>query len=580
MKFGSHFTAKPLQTALSLALCSAAGLTLPRVALAQNALAQNRPDAGSILLQNQPPSLPERGAPVQPSVAPLPQLAAPAQQNAQVDVKGFRFEGNTLLPAAELEKVVAPYVRLASFDDLQRAAIAVATAYRDQGWVVRTLLPQQDITQGIILIQVIEARLGNLRIEGQDPLRSPGGSESVLLDPQPKGALLNTRNLERGLLILNDAPGINASGSLAEGGEPGQADVLVKLTSTPLLTGEVALDNNGARSTGEQRVQLTGSVNNGLGLGDQLSAQLVKTQGSTFVRSGWTMLASPGGLRLGVNASHMSYRLVSPEFKTTEGKGSSQTLGLEASYPIERTPLSAMNLTASLAHRRFSNEAGAATTSRYRTNSATVGLSGYVFDSASGGGVSSGLVALTVGRNDLGGSPNEAGDAATARTAGGYAKLRVAATRQQPITPDLSASFGVSGQLANKNLDSSERFYVGGPDTLPAYPVSEGGGSDAILLNVGMRYRLPGGWSVGGQVDTGRIRQYHKADFTGAPARNILNYSGLGASVDWKSESGWTLSLALARRLGTNPNANPTTGTDQDGTLKKSRYWFGARKTF
>ena len=78
-----------------------------------------------------------------------------------VVVSDFRFAGNTLLTAKQLAPTVAGFKgRPLSFADLQNAAIEVATAYRKAGWIVRAYLPQQDITQGTVTIQIVEAKFG------------------------------------------------------------------------------------------------------------------------------------------------------------------------------------------------------------------------------------------------------------------------------------------------------------------------------------------------------------------------------------------------------------------------------------
>ena len=50
---------------------------------------------------------------------------------------------------------------------MQAAAAAVAETYRAAGWVVRAYLPQQDIQDGIVTLQIVEAVFGSVKLEGR-----------------------------------------------------------------------------------------------------------------------------------------------------------------------------------------------------------------------------------------------------------------------------------------------------------------------------------------------------------------------------------------------------------------------------
>jgi hemolysin activation/secretion protein len=180
----------------------------------------------------------------------------------------------------------------------------------------------------------------------------------------------------------------------------------------------------------------------------------------------------------------------------------------------------------------------------------------------------------------LTGSPNQASDAATTQSAGSFAKLRFALSRQQALTADLSLYGLLTGQIANKNLDSSERFYLGGPSGVRAYPVNEGGGSEGTMLNLEMRYRLMPNLVLTGFYDWGSVTVNKLNNFSGAPALNRFELEGAGLALAWTAPAGLTLKATYAHRLGSNPNRNATTGTDQDGSLIKDRVWLTATLPF
>ena len=549
------------------------------VALAPQAQAQTPPDAGALRQQierEQSTRLPRKTAPEVPA-APVPMRPV---IGISVTVREFRFAGNTLTSAKQLAPVVAAYLnRPLDFAQLQAAASAVASAYHEAGWIVRAYLPAQDIDDGIITIQIVEAVFGKLRLDYKLSLEGKAQArvgmdqvERMFGAQQKSGVVLNTDVIDRALLLADDLPGITVVGSLAEGTNEGETDLVLKLGAEPLLVGDAGLDNTGSRSTGANRVTANLSFNSPLGFGDLVSSSVIHTQGSDYLRLGATFPLGSNGWRIGANASGMSYKLIAPEFLALNGKGTSATYGLEASYPIIRARLKNLYFNAAADSKTFDNESAGATTTRYTVDSTTFGLTGNLFDNLAGGGANSASLSFTQGRLDLDGSPNQAADAATTRSAGSFSKLRYAATRQQVITDSVSLFGSLTGQLASKNLDSSEKFYLGGSSGVRAYPASEGGGAEGALLTLELRWRLPEGFNLTAFQDSGSVTVNRNNDYTGAASPKVIALRGSGLSLAGQSSSGLNLKLTWARRQGRNPNSTAS-GNDQDGSHVIDRLW-------
>ncbi len=554
-------------------------LTLAALVLS-SAQAQTPPDAGTLrqqIEQAREPTLPRKALPAKPAEP----AALQAPTGVIVTVKSFRFAGNTLLTAEQLAPVIAGYLnRPLDYTQLQAAATAVANAYREAGWIVRAYLPQQDITDGIVTIQIVEAVFGGAKIDGSAPPRMQKSYVLGLIEAQQKtGKPINADAIDRGLLLADDLPGIAVSGNLREGAAPGQSELVLKLADEPLAVGEAGLDNTGSRSTGKGRLTANLSLNSPFGFGDLASGNVIHTQGSDYVRLGYTVPVGADGWRAGANISVLSYKLVAPEFAALDAKGTSDSAGLEASYPLIRSRLRNLYLNINADHKTFDNQSGGQTATRYKIDSIGLGLSGNLFDNLGGGGANSASLSLLSGRVDLGGSPNQPADAATTQTAGTYSKLHYALSRQQVITNDLSFFAALSGQAASKNLDSSEKFYLGGSTGVRAYPSNEGGGAEGQLLNLELRWKLPQGFNLTGFCDWGHVTLNRDNNFTGAAALNDYSLKGAGLAVAWQAGSGTSLKATWARRIGDNPNPTAT-GNDQDGSLTKNRFWLTASLPF
>lgn len=565
---------------LAQRFCTLGLVTVTAVALTAAAHAQTPPDAGTLQQQiDRERQLPLPRPPAPEKTVTPPDMKPPG---AALTVKQFRFIGNRLIPSETLAAVVAGYRdRPLSFGELQAAAAAVAEHYRAAGWVVRAYLPQQDIVDGIVTIQIVEAVFGGVRPAGEPPLRLKLSTAlSMFAAQQPEGAPVNSDAIDRALLLTDDLPGITAAGNLVAGDHAGETDLVLKLADEPLLIGDAGSDNGGSRSTGATRLTLDLSLNSPLALGDQLTAQAIHTQGSDYLRLAYSLPVGHDGWRVGMNVSHLRYELVAAEFKAMNADGSSDSVGLDVRYPIIRSRLRNLYFTGAIDRRRFDNRSGGAVTTRYTSDSLTLGLSGNLFDRFGGGGANSAGIALTSGELDLDGSPNRAADAATTRSHGGFSKLRYTLSRQQAINEDLSLFAAWSGQSANKNLDSSEKFYLGGRYGVRAYPANEGGGSNGQLLNLELRWRLPHGLTATAFHDWGQVRQNVDNYFAGAPALDTYRLRGHGLALGWLGPLGVNMHLTWATRGGSNPNADPVTGHDQDGSDDKHRWWLSARLPF
>jgi hemolysin activation/secretion protein len=540
--------------------------------------AQTRPDAGAVrqqIEQQQRAPLPPEGP---QQFAPPPPLKSIG--GTTVTVHRFTFVGNTLLSNDTLLPTVVPFLdRPLDFNELQNAAVAVATAYRRAGWVVRVYLPQQDVTGGTVIIQIIEATFGKAVVDGHSRRISAARVQQMVDAAQNPGKPVSADAMDRALLLIGDLPGVSASGRLAEGQNSGETDLIVDLTDTHLITGDVTVDNAGARFTGAGRVIVDASLNSALGVGDRADATVLHTRGSDYQRLAYSLPVGNDGWRVGAHGTHLSYRIVTDEFAALDARGTSTSFGLDTSYPLIRSRLTNLYFAAGVEDQRFNNQSAGETSSRYSIADGTLSLYGNLFDTLGGGGANSVSLTFMEGHVGLDDSPNETADAVTTDTAGSFQKFILTVSRTQAVTERFSLYGSLSGQLSSKNLDSSQKLYLGGATGVRAYPADEAGGSEGALLNLEARERLPAGFNVVGFFDWGSVRVNKDNDFVGAAAPNTIDLKGAGLSVGWAANFGLSLKATVARRIGTNPNPT-STGDDQDGSHVENRVWVQATMPF
>lgn len=555
------------KTTLWLASLSLAGL-------AGNVYAQTLavPDAGA--LRQQIEQL--RTAPLPAATPPAPPATPnrrPTSADATVEVKRFRFVGNTLLSDEQLKAAVDGFLGPPlDFDALQLAADAVAAAYREAGWLVRAFFPEQEIIDGIVQLQIVEAHFAGVEIEGQASARVMKGEvEAYFLARQSVGAPLNARELDRALLVADDLPGISVAGTLVSGDADGETALILQTTDEPFFYGNIGVDNMGARSTGADRLVANAYLNSPGGRGELLGVNLLHSEGMDYGRIALDVPDGYNGLRLGVNASFLSYEVVeSPDDADTEIRGRSSGVGLEMTYPLVRTREHNLYLSAGFDHKRFFNRDVSQVSADYHNNSWRAGLSSNHFDGVWGGGVNTAAVQFVRGRL----SSMEAHSQLDSIERS-FHKLVYSLSRQQNLMPNHWLRLSLSGQHATQVLDSSERFYIGGPYSVRAYPVSEHGGDRAQVVSAEWRWRVRPDVLVTAFADEGRVVQLAQPSIP----KDSLRLHGYGLSVGWQGPYGITAQATWARRFGDNPKPM-LDGNDGDGTLRDDRFWLSATLAF
>jgi hemolysin activation/secretion protein len=240
-----------------------------------------------------------------------------------------------------------------------------------------------------------------------------------------------------------------------------------------------------------------------------------------------------------------------------------------------------IRLSSFLEYKHFSNSNNTdGLVSKYEVNTFNLGLSLKQLNSVLAGGQSNVAFNFDDGDTNYGGSPNQASQSQQ-DTGGHFNRLRANVVHTQFMQDDLSVVLKANGQWSDVNLDSSQKFYLGGASGVRAYPVNEGAGSNGFVVNAEIRKKLPFNVSVTGFYDYGYARQYvNDPSITGGSITgpNNFNLQGYGLSLDWLGPYRSFFSVSAAQRLGHNPNA--IGGNDSDGTSPGTFYWFQTQISF
>ncbi|MDP2506650.1 MULTISPECIES: ShlB/FhaC/HecB family hemolysin secretion/activation protein [unclassified Oceanobacter] len=465
-------------------------LLLPIGILPTAVMAQTAPAGDQVLREIQPAA--ELPAPRELDLT-IPAMADPVARSSAgttMQIVGFRFIDNQVFSDAELSALLADLAgSMMGLGDLEGAAARVTHHYRDHGYpLTRVVIPAQTIQDGIVDMQVLEGRLGELEVTNNTRLRSFGQAPLTLLQ---SGDAIRTDALERALLLTNERAGVNTHAVLSPGSSTGLTDLLVTLEPEPALQGQVSIDNGGNRFTGSYRSMALLKVNNLLGLGERVDLNLVGSNGNQqYYYGGIDIPVGRWGTSIGGGYSWLTYEL-GEDFSYLDSHGSARSGHLFVRQPLIAHRDLWLDVKFDRQWRRLHDQidlADSESKNRYRVNTLT--LEGNNRDHWFGGGMNAFALGWGHGSLNMLNTEDKNSDKLGAQAIGGFNTVRPTLVRLQRLDDRFSLFARLRGQWADGNLGGGEKFSLGGSSGVRAYPQGEAQGDLGWLATTELRYNL------------------------------------------------------------------------------------------
>jgi hemolysin activation/secretion protein len=533
------------------------------------------PDAGQTIreLQQQPElPVPESTPPLQHEEVATPE----AQPNADVRmmVKSIHISGNTAIATAELEALLVELVGSEhTLAELNDGAERITAYYHERGYIVsRAYIPPQEIKDGAVMINVLEGRIGEQRINNQSRLSDQSANE--YLNVIKSGDVLQAAPVDRAMLLLNETPGVGAArATLQPGASVGSADLVVELSPSEPYYANIQLDNYGNYYTGENRLGAELAWNSPLMLGDLVTLRaLVSDEHLTYAYIAYQIPVGGSGLRVGGTYSGTRYRL-GKELTSLQTQGTATIGSFFAVYPFIRSQKSNLSGTFTLENKQLNDEyVITSVTTEKQIQLATFGMGGDHRDAFGGSGITLFNLSFATGSLRMD-DVSLSIDKLSAQTEGSFARLNYSLDRLQRLNSSLSLWLALSGQLANKNLNSSEQFSLGGAYGVRAYPQGEAFGDEGLLATVEMRYKFTERLQGVMFFDAGSVIFNHDPYPPYLPS-NKRSLSGGGAGVDARIVGIDIKAYVAVRGSGGQPASEPANMNN------KSRLWLQLGKYF
>lgn len=423
----------------------------------------------------------------------------PADGSDRVRVDRFVVTGVTVFSQDRIQALLAPDEgRELTLAELEGLAARITALYREHGYILaRAYVPAQEMRGGVVEITVVEGRVATIDIRGLRHYHAEYLRRYV--EPRSPGRVFEAAAFERGLLTLNDLPGLAVKSTLRPGDEPGTTDIVLDVDKDRLFSGAIDANNYGSPETGYERFGVSLNLNNPLGLGDVLAFRgLTSTVGGALwlVRLSYAIPVNTLGTKVGAAYTHSH---VGADVGAVVGditvRGDADIGSLFVLHPLIRSRELSVYGQAGFDIKNFNNNFQSLPQAQPQHDDLRVFSVGSFVDFVDrlrGANTLSLTLWQGVG-NFLGGMDGINDPTASVPGAGGtFTKLTGEASRSQQITTYTSIYLRVGGQWASTSVVVPEQYIVGGQGTVRGYPVAQFSGDRGYALTGEFRWNAPG----------------------------------------------------------------------------------------
>jgi hemolysin activation/secretion protein len=513
------------------------------------------PDAGSLLQQMQP-AIPAAPSSDRPALQITPAESANLPASLPFEVKQIRIIGNTVFSTEELHALIAHQEgKQLTLSQLEALATVITAYYQERTYpLARAIIPAQTIKDGVVIIQVVEARYGAVQLNNSSRVRD--SLLNATLSSLTNGAQITSKELDHALLLLSDVPGVTVNAVLKPGTEVGTSDLDVTTTTRAASFATVSVDHYGNPYIGRERLGGTLSFLNPLRSGDTLNVNFVTTgDGMNYGRIGYDILLNGAGTRAGVAYSAMCYKLGSSA-RALDANGTASIASVWVKHPLLRSRQANIYTQLQYEAKQLRDHIDVSDTRTDRhLNNWIVSLNGDWRDNFLSAGVTMWNFSVTHGRVAFKDQTASMFDAISAQTRGEFSKAMLNVSRIQALTHRDNVHLNMSAQWADSNLDSAEKMSVGGPYSVRAYDIGALSADTGYFGSIEWRHNL-GQFAAGrlqttAFVESARVKLNHRPWTT---SNNSATLSGAGLGLLWEGPNLWRATASVATRIGAVPS--------------------------
>ncbi len=284
-----------------------------------------------------PPTPPPRPA--------LPTVPQPPEEDVQkrfpkvrVFVHDIHVTGSTVFSDAEIDGVVAPFRnRTLTTEDLERLRLALTLLYVNKGYITSgAVIPDQDVTFGVITVQIVEGSLARIDVEGADWFRPSYLQKRVAMGAQTP---LNVAPLQERLQLLQQDQRIERiNAELRPGATRGESVLNLKVKEASPFKAWLEFNNFQTPVVGAERGLATVAHQNVTGNGDTFSFTYGRSRGvNPIIDTTYALPLNRYDTTFSAYYRRNIFLVVEAPFQDLNVKTDAEIIGLSLRQPLYRT---------------------------------------------------------------------------------------------------------------------------------------------------------------------------------------------------------------------------------------------------
>lgn len=418
------------------------------------------------------------------------QGSAVAEEGPRVNINEYIVRGNSVLSSREIERAVYPFLGpQRTLDDVAGAQQALQQTYQNKGYQsVYVELPEQEVTGGVVILQVMEARVGRVRVVG-----AKHASPLVIREEVPaltEGVVPNFSQIQNELAEINRSGHRQVMPMVTEGQVLGTMDVELNVEDKNPWSGSLTLNNDYSADTEKLRTIATLGHSNLWQKGHSASLTFFTAPEETDSAEVWSgSYSAPLDERWSLRFSGYYSESNVATVGGTNVLGKGHSYGLSAIYNIPYTGNWMHTVSLGLDVKKFDESVlfgGVSDDVPLEYMPLTLSYNGYFFSERRQGNFGISLVTSTdklVGS----GSGWEEFDYKRYKASPDFAVLKGSLGLTNTLPRNWELSTRSEWQVASGPLVSNEQFSAGGSYSVRGYLAAEQSADDGVLLSAELR---------------------------------------------------------------------------------------------
>ncbi len=406
-------------------------------------------------------------------------------------VKEIRLEGVKEILLSELRPILKKFenqnLNLAKLNAIARN---ITQYYRLKGYITsRAFVPPQEVENGVVVIKVVEGRLGKVVINGNKLVKTDWLAGYVKMKT---GEVIQYSKILQDLTRLNRNPDRQIRAALAPGAAPETSDILLDVKESRPYRFAYTFDDHGTRLSGRLRQGLFFQDSNLLGRDDVLYNNLTVSEGRDFLGEAvnYVYPVSPTGGRFIFSYAYSAVQL-GKELKPLQIDGGANLWDLSYVQPVVDEANWSLDLDGGFAIKRIWSDLDGNANSRDRLSVVHFGPDVSVRDAW---GTTNAKNDFVCGVSDFLGSDKDS-----------FFADDLDISRVQPFFWNSVVVEHFQAQFSGDDLVSAQQIRAGGFDTVRGYEEGDSLGDYGFVESTEWRvppYFIPKDFRVPGRKET------------------------------------------------------------------------------